>query len=119
LLTRSKSDAGIYGETAAAGYLEAKGYVILERRYKRYGGEIDIIAKNGGYIVFIEVKYRKTLYSGMPRGSVGASKRRNYARAAMGYIGEKQLDCDCRFDVIEVFGTENLEINHIEDAFHV
>jgi len=111
---------GNYGETAALGFLQSRGYVILERNYKCFGGEIDIIAQHNEYIVFIEVKYRRSLASGLPRMSVTPSKQRKIAKAALGYISKMKLDnTDFRFDVIEVFGIEMLNINHIEDAFHV
>jgi len=116
----STTNKGNYGETAALGFLQSRGYTIVERNYKRFGGEIDIIAKHNEYIVFIEVKYRRGLSVGLPRIAVTPAKQRQISRAALGYIGEKGLtDTDFRFDVIEVFGTELLDINHIEDAFHV
>jgi len=109
---------GNYGETAALGFLQARNYTILERNYERFGGEIDIIAQHNEYIVFIEVKYRKSLSAGLPRVAVTRAKQRQIIKAALGYIGEKRLDnIDFRFDVIEVFGMELLDINHIEDAF--
>jgi putative endonuclease len=115
--TSNRKTKGDYGEEAAAGYLAAQGYEILERNYKRFGGEIDIIAEKGGCVAICEVKYRKGLSAGFPRESVTRSKQRSIAKTALAYIGERQLDKPFRFDVIEVFGTEIIEINHIEDAF--
>ena len=109
---------GNYGETAAAGFLEAKGYVILERNYKRGSGEIDMIARDNDCIVFVEVKYRKTLSAGLPREAVTAAKQRIIKKTANYYIFEKQItNTDMRFDVVEVVGSEQLEIEHLDNAF--
>lgn len=117
-MQKSKRDVGNYGENVAAGYLAGKGYAVLEKNYKRGHGEIDIIARDGEYIVFIEVKYRKNLSVGEPREAVTRAKQRAIIGAALYYIAENSLDsCDFRFDVIEVFGKELLDINHIENAF--
>jgi len=116
----STTSKGNYGETAALGFLKSRGYEVLRRNYKRFGGEIDIIAKHNGYIIFIEVKHRKTLSAGLPRFAVTPAKQRQITKAALCFIGENGLnDTDFRFDVIEVLGKELLDINHIEDAFHV
>ena len=110
--------AGNYGEAAAKGYLAALGYDILETRYRCDGGEIDIIAKDGEYLVFVEVKYRRQVNFGSPAAAVTASKQRAMATAAWFYLAKNNLaDASCRFDIIEVFGRENLDINHIKDAF--
>ena len=110
--------AGNYGEAAAAGYIEAKGYEILVRNYRAFGGEIDIVAKSGDYVVFIEVKYRKQLAYGRPVDAITEKKRRSLIAAAYGYLAENgRGDENCRFDIIEVFGREQLHINHIENAF--
>jgi len=115
MTTKQKGD---FGETTARGYLQAKGYEIAATNYRRGGCEIDIIAKTGDVIAFVEVKYRKGLSKGEPYEAVTAGKRRRIIRAARFYIAENGLDAaNFRFDVIEVFGTEYLEINHIEDAF--
>ncbi|MCL2396513.1 MAG: YraN family protein [Defluviitaleaceae bacterium] len=109
---------GNFGETAAAGYLAAKGYEILARNYKAAGGEIDIVARDGGCIVFAEVKYRKQIGYGRPAAAVTSAKQRAIIAAAGCYLAEHgRMDADCRFDVIEIFGREMLEINHIENAF--
>jgi len=115
--------AGDYGETAADGYLAAKGYEILARKYKAYGGEIDIVARYvdaryGEYIVFVEVKYRKSLAYGRPADAVSQNKQRALIKAARGYLARfGRGDEYCRFDVLEIFGKEQLHINHIENAF--
>ena len=114
--------AGNFGEVAAAGYLEGKGYVVLVQNYRAWGGEIDIIArkheKDGEYIVFVEVKYRKQLAYGRPAAAITQKKQQAMVAAAYAYLAENgRGDENCRFDIIEVFGREMLEINHIENAF--
>jgi len=116
----SKRETGNYGEAVAQGFLTRRGYTILETNYKRGGGEIDIIARLGTYVVFAEVKYRRGLKAGLPRESVTPAKQRRIIRTALYYISENDLtETDFRFDVIEVFGREWLDVNHIEDAFQV
>lgn len=109
---------GDYGENVVFGYLQGKSYTILETKFRRQRGEIDIIARDGDAIVFIEVKYRRTLAFGTPAESVTPRKQQALLTTALQYIGENDLEnCDFRFDVIEVFGRELLELNHIENAF--
>ena len=111
---------GNYGEAVARGYLERRGFAVLEMNYKRAGGEIDIIARDGDGIVFIEVKYRRSLAAGLPRIAVTPSKQRAIIQTAQYYIAENELtDVDMRFDVVEVFGREQLDVNHIQNAFWV
>jgi len=116
----NKKQTGDYGETAAKGFLARRGYVVLEEKYKRGSGEIDLIARDGAYIVFIEVKYRRSLAAGLPRIAVTPAKQRKIAQTALWYIAEKQLvNTDFRFDVVEVFGREQLDVNLIQNAFMV
>ena len=116
----SKRETGNYGESVARGFLTRRGYTILETNYKRGGGEIDIIARHGTYIVFVEVKYRRSLAIGLPRVAVTPAKQRRIIHTARYYIAEKQpVDMDFRFDVLEVIGREQLDVNLIENAFFV
>jgi len=117
---QNKTAVGNYGENAARGFLERRGYAVLETNYKRGGGELDIIARHGEYIVFIEVKYRRTLGAGRPGIAVTPAKQRAMIQTAKHYIAENELvDTDFRFDVVEVFGRETLAVHVIENAFMV
>jgi len=118
-MDKRRKNLGNYGETAAAGYLSAKGYDILARQYKTPLGEIDIIAKApNGYIVFAEVKYRRNTSHGRPAAAISPAKQQAAIAAAGDYLAKNNaLDADCRFDVLEVFGREELAVNHVEDAF--
>ena len=108
---------GRAGENLAAKELKRAGYVILERNFTTHVGEIDIIAKDGDVIVFVEVKTRTSDDFGAPSEAVGREKRRKYGLVAQEYLLRKKCaDVPCRFDVIEI---ENDRINHIEDAFSI
>lgn len=108
---------GRIGENEAVSYLKKKGYTVACRNYKNVFGEIDIIAKDGEYTVFIEVKTRTSEEFGAPSEAVDYRKRQKYVKIAEAYLAAKGLTYTaCRFDVIEI---ENGKINHIKDAFSV
>ena len=112
---------GKFGEAAAAQYLRKKGYYIICTNYSSRYGEIDIIARNGAYIVFAEVKLRKSCAYGTGREYVTASKQRKIILAASDYLAKNGSSLQPRFDVIEITapnGAEGkIQIEHIEDAF--
>jgi len=109
---------GDRGELLAADYLAGKGYDILEKKFTAKTGEIDIIARDGEYFVFIEVKLRTGLKMGYPREAVGYLKQQKIRRTAMCYLSLKQaVQADMRFDVVEIIGAEPVTIEHIENAF--
>ncbi len=111
----NKKRKGDIGEHIATDYLTHKKYIILENNYRIPSGEIDIIAKDGEYIVFVEVKLRYNLNNGYPREAVHRPKQKSIIRVAQYYIQEKQLfHHDFRFDVIEILGDK---VEHIENAF--
>ena len=109
---------GIIGEKIAQGYLCKKGYEIIETNFYTKRGEIDIIAKKGKSIVFIEVKTRTSLKFGTPAMAVNFTKRKHIKSAAKTFIYINGFnECDIRFDVVEVFIYKGkCEINHIEGA---
>ena len=115
----SKSDLGAYGQKLAEDYLISYGFEIVERNFRCQSGEIDIIARDGGYISFIEVKYRRSLAHGYPREAVGYYKQRHIRRVALYYISIKRLHSqDFRFDVLEIVDIAgNPEITLIKNAF--
>ena len=88
----------------AACFLKTQGYQILERNYRCKKGEIDLIAREGQYLVFVEVKYRSTNESGLPEEAVDLRKQRQISRVAAWYLTEKGLDIytPCRFDVVAI-----------------
>ena len=91
-------------EEAAAKYLAGLGYQILERNFRTKVGEIDLIAKDCGTLVFVEVKSLRSTGFGTPELKVDWHKRRQITRAALMYLVRKRLgDMPCRFDVIALF----------------
>ena len=95
-------------EILAAEYLKGHGMEILERNYRNRQGEIDIIGNHEGYLVFVEVKYRKTTGKGSPEDAVGIAKQRNICKVADYYRcthGIRQ-SVAVRYDVVAVHGVE-------------
>ena len=108
---------GLRAEEKAAAYLVERGLTVLERNYVHPYGEMDIIAMDGEYRVFVEVKCRRSTVYGLPRESVDARKQKRYYDGAMHYVQQQGLEqVPLRFDVIEVQGTE-MRIQHLENAF--
>ena len=119
-MLNSRQRLGKSGEEKAAGFLEKKGYAILVKNYRCKVGEIDIIARDGEMLVFIEVKTRSGLDYGFPAEAVTPRKQRQICRTAQWYLAEQQLfGVPARFDVIAVLGAGPAgdRIEHIDNAF--
>lgn len=113
-------ELGAAGEQAAAQFLATKGMTIVERGYRNRIGEIDIIARDRGSLVFVEVKSRSGLGYGHPSEAVTPAKQRQILRMAECYLQQtKQWDSPCRFDVVEVLldAAQRLTVRHIPNAF--
>jgi len=111
---------GGFGEKLATEFIKELGYEIIIKNYVYRKGEIDIIAKDGELLVFIEVKYRKNLEFGRPELQITKSKQHQIKKVALGYIYEHDIkDTQCRFDVIAILHLPETdpEINHIINAF--
>ncbi len=112
---------GKYGEDLAAEHLKGKGYLIVERNFKNRLGEIDLIAKDGQMICFVEVKTRHNLDYGMPFESVHYHKQRKLGQVALSYLKFKfhRIDLAARFDVISIYRDPagKVRIDHIINAF--
>ena len=100
----SSKRTGLYYETQAAVFLEKQGYQILERNFRCPAGEIDLIAKEGGYLCFVEVKYRSERETGTPEEAVDAKKQKRISRAALYSLMKQGLGdtTPCRFDVVGI-----------------
>jgi len=110
--TRSK---GNRGEDIAARYIEQSGGVILARNHYVRGGEVDIIFRQDGDIVFCEVKTRSNQRFGTGAEAVTLAKQKRICRAALDYAyRNKIVDERMRFDIIEIMGGK---ISHIKNAF--
>ena len=106
---------GRVGEDTACADLAARGWEILDRNVTRPGGEIDIVARQGETVAFIEVKRRSGVRYGTGAEAVTLAKQRRIARVALQYAQERDLlDARLRFDVIEVTPAG---VRHIEGAF--
>ncbi|MEE3368472.1 MAG: YraN family protein [Planctomycetota bacterium] len=94
---------GAQGEALAARYLQRQGYRIIERGVRSGRGEIDLVARHGRTIVFVEVKTRRSPRSGNPALAVDEEKQRRLARLALAYCKQHRLqDCPARFDVVGI-----------------
>lgn len=109
-------EAGVWGEQQAVRYLRECGYeiVCVNWRYKRL--EVDIIAKDKGVLVFVEVKSRTDSRFGEPKEFVDHKKRRNLIRLADAYISYIKYQGEIRFDIVSVF-LEQSKIELVKDAF--
>lgn len=119
-INRKKGDIG---EDISSKWLEInKNYCILERNYSTRYGEIDIIAQDNNFYVFIEVKYRSSNSHGLPYEAVTLPKQDRIAKSALCYMQKKGLDINTpiRFDVVEILESGNEDkkyIKHTENAF--
>lgn len=118
-MTRARQAFGIYGEDAACAALEQRGYAILERRYRTRAGELDIIARHGEYLVFVEVKARQDRSFGDPEEAVTPQKQQKMVWMATDYLTRHGLrEVPCRFDVVAInTEAEPPLVTVIEDAF--
>lgn len=114
-----KRKIGDSGEVSAVSFLERKGFAILERNYRFNHGEIDVVAREGEELVFVEVKTRTTTKFGFPEESVTPEKQQLIRRTAEGYVREKKLEnVLCRFDVIAIKVEQGREtLMHFRNAF--
>lgn len=115
---RNKRSLGTKQEQLAAEYLRAQGYLILETNFRCRQGEIDLIARDGNHLVFVEVKYRTDSRAGEPEEAVTPAKQRTIQQVARFYLYCHRLPetTACRFDVVAIKGEE---IRVIKDAFEV
>lgn len=114
-------ELGRFGEERAARYLRLRGYRIREMNFTCRQGEIDIIAEKRGFIVFVEVKLRKSAAFAEAREFVSPAKQRRVITAAQLWLSMNETELQPRFDVMEVYAPDGAEgrlrINHIENAF--
>jgi putative endonuclease len=102
-MSRDRVILGQTGEDLACRELERSGYAIVARRHRRRGGEVDIIARDGPTLVFVEVKAREDRTFGNAAEAVTPRKRRRIVRLAMDYVMRHRLNnVPCRFDVVSI-----------------
>ncbi len=113
---------GAWGEAVAAQYLQKKRYRLIASGYRSRYGEIDLIVQNRKYLVFVEVKLRKSDRFALAKEFVDYRKQERIRSTALMYLQQFPTELQPRFDVIEVYapqGTQTLrpQINHLEDVF--
>lgn len=114
--------SGAWGEALAAEYLRKKHYKLVAAGYHCRFGEIDLIVQNKQYLVFVEVKLRKTANFAAAREYVNHAKQDRIRVTASMYLSQNPTKLQPRFDVVEIYApqgvaTQNPEITHLEDAF--
>lgn len=117
---RTTRQIGDEGEDLAVAYLESKGYTILERNYFFRRAEVDIVAYDESFIVFVEVKKRANRTFGHPEEFVTEKKKKNIYKAAEAWLYERKMDgSPVRFDIISIVQNKNKapDITHFENAF--
>lgn len=106
-------------KTFAVDHLKKAGFKILFRNWKWGRHEIDIIAENQDFIIFVEVKTRTSDFQMHPLSAVTREKQKSIVRAANGYLQKFNIDKEGRFDIITVIkSVESYQIDHLESAFY-
>ena len=121
-MTQERLQFGREGESAALTFLKKKGYRILEKNFRSKVGEIDIIAEQGGVIVFIEVKARAGHEFGHPFMAITPAKQRKIIQTAKSFLARKRIsDRPMRFDVVALTSDTpgSWKIELLENAFQV
>jgi putative endonuclease len=118
---KTTKQVGNTGEDLAAKYLQSKQYEIIERNYRWARGEIDIVARMGEILVFVEVKTARGDRFGSPETWVNPRKQLHIAQAAQRYLQEKNIEeANCRFDVVAIQKQGGgWRIEHLENAFWI
>ena len=112
------NEIGAEGEAIAKAHLQELGYEILEQNWRYQKAEIDLIAQFNQTLVVVEVKTRTSKEFERPQDAVTIGKQKHLIRAADAYIQEREIDLECRFDIVSVLiQGENTSIEHIEEAF--
>ena len=114
-----KIKRGIEGERAAADFLVAKGFEIVQRNFRYKRSEIDLIVKKDNWLIFVEVKWRSSTRFGNPEEFVDLKKEKKILEGAAHYLHETNWNGNVRYDIVAIssIGRET-EILHIEDAFY-
>jgi len=118
---RQHTRLGEHGEKLAEKFLVGTGMTVVERRHRTRRGEIDLVCRDGGTLVFVEVKTRRSDRAGAPFESITSAKQRRLTRLALTYLKQHDLlDFPARFDVVGILFEDDSEIpriDHYRDAF--
>lgn len=118
-MNRYKKNLGDFGEYVAADFLEAKGYRILERNYYTFGGELDLVIEDRKYLIFVEVKTRKSTQYGVPAEAVDWKKQQHMLSAAREYLRQNPTRKEIRFDVVEILASMVDQVPHLSYINHI
>ena len=121
-LREGKASVGDRGDAIAEAFLRGKKFRILERNFRCKAGEVDIVARDGKTLVFVEVKARKNEAYGPPQLAVTAFKQRQISKAALVWLAKNKMENSAaRFDVIAILMADHEvpQIEHIRDAFEL
>jgi putative endonuclease len=113
---------GVRGEEIAVAFLKGRKYTVVERNFRCKGGEVDIIARDGKTLVFVEVKARRNAAYGPPQLAVTPFKQRQISKAALTWLAKNRLQDACaRFDVIAILLRDHdvPDIEHFQNAFEL
>jgi putative endonuclease len=114
-----KIKSGTKGEQAAADFLIAKGFEIIQRNYRHKRSEIDLIVRKDNWLIFVEVKLRSSARFGHPEEFVDLKKEKKLLEGAAHYLIESNWEGNVRYDIVAVSSKQGeMEILHIEDAFY-
>ena len=121
-LDKQKKELGRKGEEIALNFLKEKGYELIARNYRCHKfGELDLVMRDGKYLVFVEVRTKKNTVHGTPLETVDYAKRRQIEKMAKLYMTKEKVpeNTYCRFDVVGIVlsGNGEPQIEHIQDAF--
>jgi putative endonuclease len=119
-MTRETQDVGAYGEREAARYLVRQGMTLVDRNWRGAAGEVDIIARDGDALVFVEVKTRRSRRFGQPVEAIVPAKVRRMRRLAAQWLAASRVrPREVRFDVLSVLPQRDgrLRIEHLRSAF--
>ena len=116
------NELGAWGEGKAAEFLKSRGYQILQTNFRSRFGEIDIIAEDDEYLVFVEVRVRKTDSHGRPEETVDRRKQRKLRVTAEYYLQYHHTDKQPRFDIVAFYApngikTSPIPVRHVKNAF--
>ena len=118
MLKNDSKKIGQLGEDIAARYLEKQGYIILERNFRLRSGEVDIIARDGDSLVFLEIKTRCSTRFGTPFEAVDPRKQQQIAKVALAYLAGLEEELPVRFDVAAVlFDKKTARVELMKNAF--
>lgn len=109
--------SGQAAETLACSHLQEAGLTLLLRNFKCARGEIDLVMDDGGTVVFIEVRYRRSGAFGTAAETVDTRKQSRLTAAAQYYLLQRRQDVPCRFDVVAITGVSPPRIDWLRDAF--